>query len=279
LHREDAEKPDEPFTLFNLGQVYYELGRAAEALPRLRRSLERSHPQDSIVRKLYALIACCHRALGQPAEALAACQAGRVHYPEDAELLFTERVLRWGQGDLARAKACLRQLLEVRPGAHFASVDADLRRKARHILGAILFQEGQHAAAEQEWRVVVAERPDFMPGWTGLGDICLVGQRWAELEEVTRRLAALPGGEGEARLLRARGHMARQEFGLAQGLLQAAAAAEPQDPRPRVLLSHALLQENQGLVAAEQALLDVLALEPDHAEARRNLAALVRRQA
>src|SRR5262249_59406800 len=56
LHLEDAEHPGDPFTLFNLGSVYQELGRQGEAIPLLRRSLERSHPADSIVRELYALI-------------------------------------------------------------------------------------------------------------------------------------------------------------------------------------------------------------------------------
>src|SRR5262249_5637831 len=56
LERDQAEKPDDPFTLFNLGQVYQELGRTAEAIPLFRRSLQRSQPADSIVRKLYALL-------------------------------------------------------------------------------------------------------------------------------------------------------------------------------------------------------------------------------
>src|SRR5438105_2817823 len=61
LGLEEAEQPDDPFTLFNLGSVYQELGKLDEALPLLRRSLERSAPGDSIVRKLYALLVHCHR--------------------------------------------------------------------------------------------------------------------------------------------------------------------------------------------------------------------------
>jgi hypothetical protein len=93
LRLEDAEHPDDPFTLFDLGSVYHELGAAAEALPLLRRSLQRSHPADSIVRKLYALIVQCHRQLGQGAAALDACRAGRAYYPEDSELLFQKSLL------------------------------------------------------------------------------------------------------------------------------------------------------------------------------------------
>src|SRR5262249_39103180 len=88
LKLEQAEEPEHPFTLFNLGQVYQELGRPAEALPLYQRSLERSAPGDSIVRKLYSLVAQCHGQLGQWAQALAACRQGQGHYPDDAELLF-----------------------------------------------------------------------------------------------------------------------------------------------------------------------------------------------
>ena len=66
LRLENDEHPDDPFTLFNLGSVLLEQGRPGAALPALRRSLERSHPSDSIVRKLYALISSAHKALGSP---------------------------------------------------------------------------------------------------------------------------------------------------------------------------------------------------------------------
>jgi Glycosyl transferase family 2 len=76
LHLEEAEQPDDPFTLFNLGWAYQELGEIGEALPLLHRSLERSRPGDSIVHKLYALIAHAHRRVGKLPEALAVCRAG-----------------------------------------------------------------------------------------------------------------------------------------------------------------------------------------------------------
>jgi hypothetical protein len=96
------------------------------------------------------------------------------------------------------------------------------------------------------------------------------------VEAAARRMEGLPGGAWEARLLRARWALARQEFTAARALLQEAIAAEPQALAPRVLLSHAMLQEGNDRAGAEQALRDVLALAPDHAAARQNLAVLVR---
>ncbi len=74
LKLERHEKQDHPFTLFNLGMVYRELKEPQVALPLLQASLKKSQPQDSIVRKLYSLIAACHRELDQPRQARQAYQ-------------------------------------------------------------------------------------------------------------------------------------------------------------------------------------------------------------
>jgi GT2 family glycosyltransferase len=113
LELERQEQPDDPFTLFNLGATYQELGRIEEALPLLRRSLDLSQPGDSIVRKLYSLLVHGLRILGQSVEALALCQQGLQVCRDDVELLFNEASLRQERGDTAGAEACLLRALEV----------------------------------------------------------------------------------------------------------------------------------------------------------------------
>ncbi len=278
LKMEDADRPDDPFTLFNLGSVYHELGQPAEAAPRLRRSLEKSHPQDSIVRKLYALIVGCHRLQNRSDEALAACREGRRVCPDDPELLFLEGLLHRERGDLAGAEARLLQVLTAKPGPHFASVDAGLcGYKARHNLAVVYHQQGRTKDAEAQWRQVAAERPDFLPGWLGLGETALKQADWPLLEEAVVRLEALPGAVPlEAALLRGRGLLARREFAAARRILEEADARFPDELAPRVILSHVFLQEVTDFAAAERALRKVLARAPDHAEARHNLELLLR---
>jgi GT2 family glycosyltransferase/predicted O-methyltransferase YrrM/predicted Zn-dependent protease len=273
LHLEDAERPGEPFTLFNLGSVYHELGRPAEAVPLLQKSIERSHPRDSIVRKLYALVAQCHRQLRQPQEALAACAEGRGHYPDDAELLFVEALARRETGDAAGAEVCLRRLIDGSEGEHFASVDAGLRgHKARHNLAVLLLEQGRRAEAEAQWRSALTGEPAFRPARVGLAELYLEAKDWPALEQALGELAGVAPAEAAA--LKARGHLARQEFGAARWTLAEAIEAHPKALLPRVVLTHVLLQEGRDWAAAERALRDVLALDPGHAEARRNLAVL-----
>jgi GT2 family glycosyltransferase/thioredoxin-like negative regulator of GroEL len=276
LRLEVAERPDDPFTLFNLGSVYQELGRHAEALPLLKGSLERSHPSDSIVRKLYALVVQCHRRLDQAREALAACQAGRAIYPDDMELLFQEGLVLRTLGDAAGAESRFQRLLGAREGEHFASVDPGLRGyKTRHNLAVLYHEEGRVGEAEAQWRAAVQECPGFTPGWLGLGEICLARGSWDALATIVAHLEAGAATALDARLLRARGLLKQKEFAPARRLLEEAIAAAPEALRPRVLLSHVLLQEDRDHAAAERALRDILALDPLNAEARHNLAVLL----
>jgi GT2 family glycosyltransferase len=279
LELENAEHPDDPFTLFNLGSVFQELGQPARALPMLQRSLERSQPRDSIVRKLFALIVQCHRRLGQPDQAVAACRTGRGHYPEDAELLFLEALVQREQGNKEGAEASLLKLIEEREGAHFASVDAGLRGyKARHNLAVIYQEEGRLPEAEAQWTSVVRDQPSFLPAVLGMGELFLAQQRWADFEGVVKHLQEVPQGSVEAAVMQARGHLVRREFVLARLLLRETIAQFPQALWPRVILSHVLLQEGRDWEAAEQALRDVLELAPNHTEARRNLDILLQQR-
>jgi hypothetical protein len=135
-------------------------------------------------------------------------------------------------------------------------------------LGVVYHQQGRPEEAQAQWRAAVAERPDFLPG-------CLRQQRWREMGEVLGRLERLPPhGPTEAALIHARAHLARRELAEARGRLADLIGQHPQALEPRVVLCHVLLQEDHDPKAAERALRAVLALAPEHAEARHNLALL-----
>ncbi len=283
LELDRAEHPDDPFILFNLGWSYEELRRPLEALPLLRRSLKLSHPADSIVRKLYTLIMECHRQLGQRNEALAACQEGRGYYPDDAQLLFQEGILRRDLGDLPGAEACWVRLLSTTEGPHLASVVEGLRgHKTRHNLAVVYQKQGRSAEAETQWKAALDEEPGFVPAWLGLGDLYLSQGRLVDVNDLVERLKGtkLVNGQGvtATALLRARSLMAHAEFSKARRVLQEAIATAPNDLWLWVVLSHTLLQEGKEWDSAEKALRKVLELDPSNTEARNNLTILLRQQ-
>ncbi|TMQ31492.1 MAG: glycosyltransferase [Planctomycetota bacterium] len=275
LELERAEQPDHPFTLFNLASVFIDQGKLVEAVPLLERSLERSGPADSIVRKLYALLAQCQRRLGQRAEALAACAAGRALYPDDVELLFQEAVVRAEEKDGAGAEQCYLKALANRERAHFGSVLTGLGSYlARSNLARLYFEQGRAAEAEAQWRAALAEESRFGAAEVGLAELYLAQGRWPELDEAIGHLCNGLAMPMEAAVLQARACLARKEFEAARRLLAETIAQYPREVWPRVILSHCLLEQGSDRPAAEQALLDILELDPENAGARHNLQVL-----
>src|SRR5205085_374011 len=118
------DHPDHPFTLFNLGMTYlYATHEYEVAAHYLQRSLDRSDWQDSIVRKAYALLVTARIAQSEWDAALAANEAGRRHYPDDAELLFQAGQLYEHAGRWEEARCCLERLTAGRDDPHYRSVD------------------------------------------------------------------------------------------------------------------------------------------------------------
>jgi tetratricopeptide (TPR) repeat protein len=138
LREELAERPDDPFTLFNLGSIAIEQAEWNEALEYLKRSLARSAPTDSITRKLFALIARAHQMKCDPRSALRACEEGLSLDPQDAELWFRKAVVHRCAGEPGEAEQCWRRILT---------------------LAALATERGDALEAERQWRAVLAECP------------------------------------------------------------------------------------------------------------------------
>jgi GT2 family glycosyltransferase/predicted Zn-dependent protease len=275
LRLEEREQPDEPFVLFNLGSVCLELGQTADALSYLRRSLTKSAPEDSIVRKLYALLIKAHRQEQQLPRALQVCAEGQYHYPDDPELRFQEAQLRRDLGDFAGAEKCFRQVLATPEGDYFASVDIGLRTYlARHNLGVVLRDQGRGEEAAEHWRQVVAEQPGYGPSLLALAEHYLEQNENGKFAILMDQLAVLPNLAHETELLHNRALLAQGCFRAAQDGFRRLIVQNPHWLPPRLFLSHALLQEGRDWRAAEQALLDILVLAPSHSDARKNLEVL-----
>ncbi len=160
LLEELAERPNDPFTLFNLGSIAVERGQWSEALGYLKRSLAGSAPTDSITRKLYALIARGHQMLGDFPAALKTCAEGLSLDPEDAELWFRKAVVHRQNGEPGKAEECWRRILTLSRPQKFASIDQGIYgHLTRRNLAALAKARGDHEEAERQWRAVLAECP------------------------------------------------------------------------------------------------------------------------
>jgi glycosyltransferase involved in cell wall biosynthesis len=160
LQEELAERPDDPFVLFNLGSIAVEREDWTNALGFLQRSLARSAPTDSITRKLFALIARVHQMTGDTAAALRTCAEGLQLDPEDAELWFRKAVVHRHRGEPAEAEQSWRRILTLRRPEKFASMDQGIYgHLTRRNLAALARERGDVEEARRLWRAVLAECP------------------------------------------------------------------------------------------------------------------------
>ncbi|AGA24798.1 glycosyltransferase [Singulisphaera acidiphila] len=161
LELELAECPDDPFVLFNLGQIALESGDPLPAVGYFQRSLAGSAPGDSIICKLHALLARAYQQAGDLDSALAACDAGLAAIPDDVELLFRKGVAHRLRGEPDRAGPCWHRILTLRRPERFASVDEGIfGHVTRRNLAMLSEEQGDRAAAALHWSAVLAERPD-----------------------------------------------------------------------------------------------------------------------
>jgi glycosyltransferase involved in cell wall biosynthesis len=160
LREELAERPHDPFVLFNLGSIAIERDAWQEGLDYLCRSLRGSAPTDSITRKLFALIARAHQMLGNTQAALNACVEGLSFDSEDAELWFRKAVLHKHRREFEEAEACWRRILRLRRPDQFCSVDQGIYgHLTRRNLAVLAAARGDPTEATQLWQAVLAECP------------------------------------------------------------------------------------------------------------------------
>jgi GT2 family glycosyltransferase/tetratricopeptide (TPR) repeat protein/2-polyprenyl-3-methyl-5-hydroxy-6-metoxy-1,4-benzoquinol methylase len=277
LELELAERPEHPFTLFNLGMTHVHASRFAEAAGYLRRGIARSGPEESHLRKAFALLVYAEMRLKHHDAALEACRQGRAMFPRDVELRFREGVLLHELGRLEEARRAYRDVLESREERHFSSVDRSLSGfKARQNLAVVANDLGELAEAEEQWRRVVAEVPGYRPGWRGLGETLIRRGRFEEAGAVAERLLSDESLRVEGFLIKSRIALARGRIPDAVAELDRAAMEEPDDAeilsrRCQILFEHGKPDD------AERALKSLIEHAPEDPSAHYNLGTLLLR--
>ena len=271
LNLELQEQPNHPFTLFNLGMTYADIEQFNWAIDSLQQSIRSSGANDSHLRKAYALLVYSQNQTGDAKAAESTCAAGLALFPDDLELRFRKGLLLHQAGKLSEAAATYEDVLR-NPGERcFSSVVQGMRSfMTRHNLAVVYQDQGNFAAAEQEWLKIVQEVPDYGAGWRGLGDLLLQQGRIADAISVTSQIPKGPGLQMEWRRLRSRIAAAQNQHDQARHELEAALRECPDDIELKRIWAEFLFQRGD-LTAAESALRELIAVEPNNAAHRHNL--------
>jgi glycosyltransferase involved in cell wall biosynthesis len=198
LAKDLEERPNHPFVLFNIGMTAYHLKDYAQAIPALERCLSLCKPRESIVRKVYAMLAGCYLSCGDVDQAKAFVQQGLDLFPHDPELLFRAGIVYRELGELQSAEQSYLKLLTAREVGHIDSLDVSITGfKAHHNLALIYRDMNQWQQAEAQWLAAVRDNPDFVLSWLGLGELYLQTGRFVEARRVVTQLRTIAPEEAQ----------------------------------------------------------------------------------
>ncbi len=160
LHRELAERPNDPFVLYYLGTLAFERKQWPEALGYYILSHAKWGNTQSIARKLFAMIAWTNQILTRYDESLRVSNEGLTLFPDDGELWFRKAIAHRYRGETAEAEKAWQRILSLGPPQTFYSVDPGIfGHLTRRNLAIIAGERGDKAGAEAHWRTVLVECP------------------------------------------------------------------------------------------------------------------------
>jgi tetratricopeptide (TPR) repeat protein len=271
LHLEEKERGNHPFTLFNLGMTYNDLGEYDKAIEYLKRCIQHSGNEESHLRKAYAFLVYAFSQSGDRELARGACEEGLRLFQDDLELEFRKALLLHEAGQLNESASIYHSVLNHKGERHISSVDRGIRSfKTRQNLAVVYCDMGDLGRAEEQWRLIVDEVPHYRPGWRGLGEALLAQGKLQEAANLAQRLL------GDARL-RCIGILLQAELSERKGdFISARAEFErvvhefPED-REAWQSYCRFLFERASPKETESALKGLLRLEPEDGAAHHNL--------
>jgi len=239
--------PHNPFYNFNLGMTNMYHGRLRSAKGWLRRALKYCRPQETILRKIYALLGITETQLGHPERALAILQEGLSRVEEDPELRFRIGSLLLEAG---RPGEALEQLAAIQPNTDqfFASIDLGILSFTRFSLMAEAYLKLGDPGKAKEWFAKSLEANGrFKPAIDRLFDAYCetfdIGGARGALEHLLK-----VGGPTEEWTMKQL-HLASLLDVPQMEALDRLVRAHPQAIAPKLILARSLLQSGQELAA------------------------------
>ena len=219
---------------------------------------------------LYYSIGVFEQLLGNVAESVLFLERGWNHlrdknvaFGPNLQALLIQAHQQLGQGEKARL-ACTAARSFYPQDPELLLQEGFLRREAGDLQG-----------AANSFLQILEDQPD-RPAVSA--SAALRGVARTALTEVHKAQERVRELEIEALLVQARVHFDREEFAVARQVVEKAIALAPQALTPRLALTHVLLRAGDDPEAFEKALREVLALDPNHAEAGHNLKVLLQRR-
>jgi len=277
LELDAQERPNHPFVLFNLGMTYADMEQFDDAIVALEKCIEVAKPEESHVRKAYALLANSFSRLSRFEDALECCRKGLGLFPDDPELLFRQGINQHHFGRNEEAIELYVKAMRPTRTRQLSSVDRGINGfKARHNLAVVYHDMNNLEMAEYHWRAILREEPNYRVAAACLGRALLTQVKLAAAEVFAEKLSETAKLRGEGLILQAQVAVHRKDHTRAHGLFSAAVSEYPDDAIVQESQARFLFEYGEGS-EAHAALSRLVVLSPSDGAAWHNLGVVNRR--
>jgi tetratricopeptide (TPR) repeat protein len=277
LLMEQGENPQlDLHTLWHLGLTYMGLGNLPAGKNYLSRLLASDAASLASPHWVFAVLAALALHEGQPRKSLRWAEQGLAVCPGEEGLLYAKALALFEQEDLDGAAAALGELL-CEPHArqaHFGDAAHIREMLAPHLLGTIQLARRDYERAAAIFSALRREFPAHPSTLYNLGLVYLAMNKAEELREVVGSLRDVPGGDVDGALLMARWHLRRDEFTLAEKLIEETVREAPESASAWLLRAEILVGQRAPREAQLAAWRDVLQVQPGNVRAQREVAFL-----
>ena len=239
------ERPEHPFPRFNIGMTYHFTSEHEKAVEWLEKSIEVSNPDETQVRKTWALMGTSLQLLGRPEAAEAALRRGLEMVGPDPELYFQLGIALTTLGRLPEALAAYEAMPETTQ-SHFYSLDVGILtfRRLHHTAGVRHAME-DYRGARADWLEALKVSPNYAPSILALFEAALAACDYRTAREASEALLRVIGPSAEWVEYRARLAEACGEPGGGAEFVMRLTQELPQAVGPRLVLARQLLNHQQ----------------------------------
>lgn len=219
-----GSRPNRPLAFFHSGMMLADMGQHEHAIQSFEHALAVATPEESHVRKLFALLIGSLVAIKRHEEARRYLKQANAMFPDDPELLFQSAVFAHHAGELLGAERTYLKLLSTELMPDFNSMDQGiLSYKALHNLAIVYSEMEKLADTDERCLTVVDTRENFTSRWRCHGETLIAKNCLKAAESLCWHLDATDR-PGEATLLRAHVAAARGDHATAARLYSRASS-------------------------------------------------------
>ncbi len=265
LRMEYATDPHDPGTLLYLGLNLMKTGKYAEAYGYLMQGYQVTRNSSvPYVASLLSLLVDCLIKNGQLEHAWSISEEGLRRFPKDLELSLQQAVFLFHRQQTSQAIHLLRDCLARPPirDTFFGSSNLLNGRDIKILLARCYTEEQSFQEAERLYQELLADEPDNAHLWGYLGALYLIQKRFGDVDHAIHQVEKCTNGKSVAEVLRAAIHFEHNNFSEARKHCEVAILHQPQSGWARAMLCQVLyrLQDPDGQL--ENALQDLLRIDP-----------------